>query len=514
MVRAWPAAASTSITAKALVLYLAFVVPAWFALSGQEMWSDEAISLMLMGGHDPAAITPGTYTPETLGAFSDPSPSAPLAKIWRYAAERDNHTPGYVGLFSLLISAGLVPPSVQAIRIVNIAWSGLFIFAALPLLREFGHRPQWSTAAVFALSPFAIYLAREIRAYGWILGLLLTSIYLVMRYRRAATRRWLWLAAIVAVNVAGCLLHKLFIGVVAGEIAYLGLAALFRRPFSVRELAEITIAAAATLLAVLLIPNMVATTPNVGGYDAAWLRSDGGLLDVASALVGYLVYPGAWWIAPPEALLGTWLGNVFLLAFLPLALWTVVLVVRELIREPQPGPSILFLTPLAMLLALLVATGIDFSRAPRYSLIWVPVCLLWLLSRLEPGRARGSYLAYAGVASAISILLVFTGAAHRSPDRARDFVAALGPAEVTELVWVMDESLNSRGLIMSLHSELLRADALPRQFVIISSESAPPTPAPGRVITGPRRFGTAFGEACGATQPIEVGGFFGCIVVP
>jgi hypothetical protein len=233
-----------------------------------------------------------------------------------------------------------------------------------------------------------------------------------------------------------------------------------------------------------------------------------------AAIVAYLAYLGAWWIAPPEAMLGTWPGNVFLVAFLPLALWTVVLVVSSIAKDQQLGRPILFLVPLAMLLLALLVMSVDFSRAPRYSIIWVPVCILWLLSRLEPGRHRTGFLAYAGVATALSTTLVLTGSAHRSPDRTRDFVSALRPADVAQLVWVMDESLNSRGLILSLHSEMQRAGTLPQHFLIVSSESPPPPPTPGRVIAGPRRFSTAFGDACGATQPIEVGSYFGCRVTP
>jgi uncharacterized membrane protein len=273
VVRVWSATAAAPIGLKALVLYLAFVIPACVAFSDQEIWSDEAISLMLMGGHDPAGITPGTYTSESLGVFYDPAPGVSLSEVWQHAASRDNHTPGHVTFISMLVSAGAVPDNTEAVRMLNIALSGLFVFAALPLMREIGRPAEWATATVLVLSPFAVYIAREIRPYGLVLALSLTSVYLVMRYRRAIRWRWLWLAAVLAVNVLGCLMHKLFVGVVASEIAYLGLAALFHRPFSLGPVAETAVMGAATLAVAVYIPNLLATSPNAGGYDTAWLQT-------------------------------------------------------------------------------------------------------------------------------------------------------------------------------------------------------------------------------------------------
>ncbi len=506
-------AASAPLGLKALVLYLGFVAAACLAFADQEIWSDEAISLMLIGGHDPALIGPGTHTSASLEALSDATAKAPLREVWRFAAERDNHPPGYATLFAALFHAGLDPRDTGTIRMLSIAFSGTFIFAALPLMREFGREPDWLTAAIFAVSPFALYLARDIRPYGLVLALSLTSLYLVTRYRRANAGRWLWLAALFVVNAAGLLMHKLFLGVVAGELAYIAFSALAHRPLRARAIVELVVFATVTAVLASLVPNLLTAGPRIGGFDTAWLETEGSILEIASALVTYLAYLGTWWIAVPEAALGTWSGIAYLAAFIPLALWTVVLTATLVRTERRPGNALLFLVPLALLVAALAA-GLDFSRAPRYSAIWVPACALWLLVRLESGRLRTAFLAYAGFATTISSLLVLTDAAHRSPDRARDFLSAFRTTDIAELVWVTDDTLNSRGLLLALHSEMQRAGVVPPRILIVDAKTPPSSAATGRLIASPRRFGARFAGACGPEAPIEIGSYSGCRATP
>jgi hypothetical protein len=501
------ASATARLLLMALALYVVFVAVVGWSFWQRELWSDEAVSLMLIGGHDPAAVAPGSYTAAQLAAFHDPASGPSLGEIWRRAAERDNHPPGYSVLFAAIVGlTGDIGP--QGVRFVNIALTGLFVFPMLLLMRELGWRPAWATAALATLSPFAIYAAREIRAYGLMLLLATVSAWLTMRALRAGRRRWAWLLALLAVDVAGMALHKLFVCVVTAQLCLLGWHALRRREAG--EIAGVVLLALASGVAALLLPNVLTVNPTIGAFETAWLQQPRNPLFVVNSALIYLGYYAAWWIAPPDDMTYTLYGIAFFVAFGALLLWLAWLLGRELRRERWPGPALLFLVPPGIMLALYVATGNDFSQAARYSVIWSPVAAAWLLSRLRDGRELAWFTGYAAVSLAVSCTLVLTSTSHRNPDNTPAFVRLLEPMASPRLVWAMDTTLNTRALLLALQPEMTRMGIAPAEFVVANAADVAATARSGNIIAGPERYRRWLMRACVPRSLRTIGAYFAC----
>lgn len=491
----------------ALALYLGFVAIVGAAFWQRELWSDEAVSLMLIGGHDPAEIAPGSYTAAQLAAFYDPAPGPSLGEIWRRAAERDNHPPGYSVLFAAIVAiTGDIGP--QGVRFVNIALTGLFAFPMLLLMRELGWRPAWATAAVATLSPFAIYAAREIRAYGLMLLLATVSAWLTIGALRAGRSRWAWMLALLAVNVAGMALHKLFVFVVAAQLCLLGWHALRRRLPA--EIAGVALLALASAVAALLLPNVLSVDPTIGAFETAWLKQPRNPLFVVNSALIYLGYYAAWWIAPPDDMTYTLYGVVFFAAFGALLLWLAYVLGRELWRERWPAPSLLFAIPPALMLALYVATGNDFSQAARYSVIWSPVAAAWALSRLRPGFERRWLVRYLAVSLAVGCTLVLTGISHRNPDNTPRFVRLIEPMAAPRLVWTMDTTLNTRALLLALQQEMTSTGTAPAEFVVANAADVARIARSGNLIAGPERYRRWLMRTCVPGSLRYIGAYFAC----
>jgi hypothetical protein len=499
-----------------VLAWLLFTLVAGFAFFDRELWSDEAITLLLATGHDPALIAPGIVEPAALEALYTTVEAGPV-DVWRLAAVADNHPPGYATLLSAITTlsgAGTVEPG--WLRAASMALAALFVFAAAPLARRLGASGSRLPLAIVAFSPFAFYLARELRAYGPMLPLVLFAAWLCLRLRDARIRPPVFVAALLAVNLAGCLLHKLFLGVVAAEVVFLAALALAdgarRREFAVLAAGI----ALGTLLLAAPLPNIFSTTPTTGDFETQWLDSSRDLAAAGVSVGRYLAYFVSWWVTPPDDLFATSAGVVFAVAFAPLALFLLALALREAFRlKPEP-PALLFIAvPLAFLLAMLAVMGIDLSRSPRFSIVWLPFAAVWLTARLPHGPYPRLFQSWAALAVVVSSTLVLAGFAHTSPDGARRFVALLPDAGPERLVWLDNGTLNAGGLLVALDSELNRADKRPARYEIIragdagslQAEAAPP---PG-IVAASRRLTAEIRGTCADGDVIVEGEYAACV---
>lgn len=496
--------------------WLVFVVLAGLAFFDRELWSDEAVTLLLASGHDPALIAPGIYEPAALKTLYSTTGGLPL-DVWRLAAAGDNHPPGYPALLSaLLAAAGAETLHPGWLRAVNIAVSALFVFPAFALIVRLGAGAHRLAPALVAFSPFAFYLAHELRAYGLMLPLALAAALLCLRLRDGGIRPGPFLAAILALNLAGCLLHKLFLGVVAAEIAFLAILAVAETARRRRFAALAAALAIGTLVLAAPIPNLLTTAPTTGDFEAAWLQAPATLTALAEAILRYLAYFLSWWITPPDDPFSTWAGIAYVVAFAPLALILAAAALREAARLRPDAPVLLFIAvPFAFLFSIHVMMGVDLSRAPRFSIIWVPFAAIWLTARMPQLPLRRVLGTWTALAVATSSALVLAGYAHTSPDGARGFAASLPATGPARLVWLDNGSLHARGLLLALDSELGRAGKLPQRYEIagagaivsLQAEAASP---PG-LVAGSRRLSAEIREACTGGEFIVEGEYAACV---
>jgi hypothetical protein len=499
-----------------LAAWLVFTLLAGLAFFDRELWSDEAVTLLLATGHDPALIAPGIAEPDAIGRFYTRVEAGPL-EVWRLAAAADNHPPGYPALLAALASlAGAETLHPGWLRVLNIALAALFVFPAFALARALGAGGRWLPLAVIAFSPFAFYLARELRPYGLVLPLALAAALLCLRFREGRVRAEFFLAAMLALNLAGCMLHKLFLGVVAAELAALAALAI-ADPSRRRRLAVLAAALAIGTLALAApIPNLLTTAPTTGDFEAAWLHAPATLIALAEAVLRFLAYFLSWWITPPDEPFAAWPGIAFVAVLAPLALVLPLLALREAFRPHTPIAVLSFIAvPLAFLLAIWLVTGVDLSRSPRFSLIWVPFAAIWLTARL-PHLPRARLLVpWTALTVAASSALVLAGYAHTSPDGARRFAATLPDTGAARLVWLDNGTLNARGLLVALDSELRRAGNLPERYEIVRAEAvasliAEAAPPPG-IVAASRRLTAEIRDACADGEIAVEGEYAACV---
>ena len=480
------------IAAIGVALYLAFVALVGWSFWDRDLWSDEAVSLILIGGHDPAELIPGTYRSADLAVFYDPAPQGSITQIWSWAAERDNHPPGYSALVAALVSPGQF--TADGVRLLNIALSGLFIFPMLLLMREFGWRPAWTTAALATMSPFAFYAAREIRAYGIVMVLATAAAWISVRLLRPGGNRWVLVLALIAINAAGCALHKLFLLVVAAQCLMFVVAAISGRDLRLGLLALVVGAPTAALA--VLIPNLLSVAPTLGAFETAWLHKPLTAYNLLNAAVTYLAYFGAWWIGPPDRLAEATLGYAFVAVFLPLFIWLLYLAGRALLSRTNRAVAALVIVPPILMLVAFAATGNDFSQAARYSIIWTPVAAALLITSLKPGAETRLFSLYAGASLAVGGAFVLFGISHSNPDETRAFVEASAPATERRIVWLLDDTLNNRGLLLAYHSEMARAGETSVEYVLVAPDDISAVATGGDLIAGPTRYAELLQPLC------------------
>jgi hypothetical protein len=487
-----------------------FTLIAIVAFWNRELWSDEAVTLLLASGHDPGTLVAGIYEPKALREYYAAIAVGPL-DVWSLAAARDNHPPGYPSLISMIASAiGAEELHVGWLRALNAALTGFFVFPAFALFRRFGEGRSWLLLAAIVFSPFAFYLARELRAYGLILPLGLTAAWLCLRVREGSLRPVSFLVAILVVNVAGCLLHRLFVGIVAAEVAYLAAIAVIDGTRRGRFIALTGAVALGSFALTLPIPNLLSTAPIAGQFETAWLHSPLTVPATAEAGLSYLGYFLSWWIVPPDDLFATTVGLAFLIAFAPLALVLVALALREIARTAAGASALLVGVPLTFLLALFLVMGVDLSKSPRFSVIWVPLAAIWLVAGLDRLRWRRALIAWVALATVCSSFFVLANLAHTSPDGARRFAAMLPHEPQGSFVWLDDGTLNARGLLLSLHSELEHAGMQPVNYRISAAESGEQITA--LIIAAPRRLTAILQSRCANGEIVSARSYAACVV--
>ena len=500
-----------------LAAWLVFTFIAGIAFFDRELWGDEAITLLAATGHLPAQVTAGVHDPADLRALYTAVEAGPH-DVWNTLSTYDNHTPGY----PVLISAGLWLTGAQTLdanwlRLANIAATALFVFAAIPLAARLGSRMHWLPLILIVLSPFAFYAARELRAYGLILILTLWAPLLCLRLKDGQTSPMLFLAMVLPLNLVGCALHKLFLGVVAAEIAFLVFLA-FSMPERRRQYALVALAVAAvTLAGGAFIPNLLATAPVTSPVDTAWLLSAPDLGSLAEGFTRYLAYFLSWWMTPVNDPFASAASIAFVVAFVPVALFLLYAAIREAIRLRPSASSLLFVAvPLAFMMSIHVVMGVDLSRAPRFSVIWMPFAAIWLSARLQHLPLRRLMLPWAALATVTSSALVLTNLAHTSPDGTRGFVTVLPDSGPGKLIWLRNGTLQGKALLLALDSELHRAGKLPEQYEIVpvSDFTLPQTGnAPAQIIVaGSRRQADQISGVCATGRLFSHGEYTACLL--
>lgn len=506
---------SRRIALLAISLWLLFALLVGASFFERELWSDEVVSLTLAAGNNPAELAVGDYQPEQLAElYTLPSTRNPV-ELWNRAAVRDNHPPGYPVLLSALASLfDAETLDWRWLRVANIILVGVVALQVVSILAELGSRYFWAPLSMSVFGPMTIYAAREIRAYGLVMVLALAAAQLCLLLERRRISPIAWAVAISIVNLVGCSLHKLFLGVVVAEAAFLLALALTDRE-RWRTAALLMLALAVTSVAVAAaLPNLVTTAPTITAFDTQWLISPRDFAGLGTAFVTYLGYYASFWLTPPDPLSST-LGTAYLVVFVPLLPLLTWVTGRELF-DARRRLTVLALigAPLAFLFLLYGLTGVDFSRAIRYSVIWVPFAAIFLMSRTRDGAVDRVFLVYSAVAICVSSALVLTNAAHLSPDRARSAVSAMPQERPERLIWVVDETLSARALLLALHSELQRADRLPGAFSLMTAQAIGnlPESPDGRleVISGPKHYGPVVGAACAGGNWQREGAYFTC----
>lgn len=188
-------------------------------------WNDEVITRVRASGYTlPEAKRNllrkhgSELSPAEIIAMQSPSRDlgSDLAAIWR-TSMIEPHMPAYYSLVRIWQAAYSEASSARALSAL---FSALSLPAAFLLARALGASRKTAALALLfmCLSPYQLQFAREARAYSLLMLLSVTAAWLL--YSSLGKASWIRALLLLCLSALGCLSHPLYLGIVAGQLAY------------------------------------------------------------------------------------------------------------------------------------------------------------------------------------------------------------------------------------------------------------------------------------------------------
>lgn len=376
----------------AAVLLLGTVLRFW-QLDTKPLWLDEIITAIFGLGHSQADLPLGvSFSVAQLKQIFTLSPGMSCAQIAQTVATESVHPPLFFCLLYRWMS-WLKPDDahwIWALRSLS-ALMGVGAIASVYWLNRvaFSARAGLMSAAVMAVSPFAVYLSQEARQYT--LPMLLISLALAglvqMQQDLHPDRRLrpaVWLGWVV-VNTLGLYIHYFFALVLAAQLMALGGWMLGqRRSLPGRRWAAVGLAIASIVLGYL--PWLTTLINHFSRPETNWLSSqeidwESRIAPIYQAIAGWIVMvitlpieDQSEQVALPAAAL--------MLIFAVWLAWQTSRGLRQVWKEATQRPALVLLSGfvLAVLLqffAIVYLLNKDITVVPRYNFVYYPgVCAL------------------------------------------------------------------------------------------------------------------------------------------
>ncbi|QKD83337.1 glycosyltransferase [Thermoleptolyngbya sichuanensis A183] len=398
-----------------LLLWMALAALVRFAyLSSKPPWTDEFSTLVFSLGHSFRTVPlDQVISSEDLLSPLRPEPEGTPQDVVRYLMSESTHPPVYFLLSHFWLK--LFPALPQGIVSV---WAGrslsvVFAILTVPAIYGLGWLAGRSrlaanlSAILYAVSPYAVFLAQDARHYTLALLLITLSFCcLVVAVRKMQARQPipLWLCAgWVAVNALGVAVHYFVMLSLLSEAIALLFFWRFQAPAHRHAHPSSSF----------LNPQLLAVAFLSLAACLVWLPELAS--SQTSPLTEWIFYDRSdllMWLNPIFQFLAAWVVMVILLPleadFLPLAavaavvmiaflLWVVPLLVRSfkmLLADPQTRWAVVLLGGLvlggiAVMTLITYGLGRDVTRGARYNFIYFPAALALLGAALATLWNRG-----------------------------------------------------------------------------------------------------------------------------
>ncbi|MFQ3618748.1 MAG: glycosyltransferase [Cyanobacteriota bacterium] len=411
-----------------LILWIGLAALVRFAyLNSKPPWTDEFSTLVFSLGHSFRTVPlDQVISAESLLSPLRPEPEGTSRDVVRYLMSESTHPPVYFLLSHVWLK--LFPALPQGIVSV---WAGrslsvVFAILTVPAVYTLGWLAWRSrlaanlAAAMYALSPYAVFLAQDARHYTLALLLITLSFCCLVAAVHAMQARKpipLWLCAgWIGVNALGVAVHYFVMLSLLSEAIALLFLYRFQAPASHSPSVNPDILSAPSHLATSACFNPRLLTVALLSLAACfvWLPELAKTQD--STLTDWIFYDRGdllMWLNPIFQFLAAWVAMVILLPleadFLPLAgvaavvmiaflVWVLPLLVRSfkiLLQNPQTRWAVLLLGGLVLgsiVVMTLITYGLgrDVTRGARYNFIYFPAVIALLGAALATLWHRGS----------------------------------------------------------------------------------------------------------------------------
>lgn len=405
----------SAIVAIALVLRFA-------QLDSKPLWLDEIITALFSLGRQTRDIPlDGFYGLDRLEELFSLDASASCPEIARSLATESTHPP----LFFCLMHGWLrVAPWFSD----SLTWQlrslpailGTVAIALMYAIGRAAFSPTaglWS-AAVMAVSPFAVYLSQEARHYTLPLLLVSLSLWGLVRIQQdwGKSGRWRgWIPWAIAHSLGFYAHYFLIIALVAQDLILLAIAIWRRRELKLRDWSAFALANAAVLGAIApWLPTLLGhvnrpETDWFEPFNPTWIDS---FAPIYQTLASWLVMAATLpverqplWIAIPSGLL--------MVAFVIWLVRDTAMGIRQLWHDGQHRDAIVTIGGFTLIVvveffAIAYLLGKDITTAPRYHFIYYPgICLLLgasLARHRQPLSRIGGTAILAGLLGSIFVI--------------------------------------------------------------------------------------------------------------
>lgn len=407
-----------------LLLWMALAALVRFAyLSSKPPWTDEFSTLVFSLGHSFRTVPlDRVIASEVLLSPLRLAPEGTPQDVVRYLMSESTHPPVYFLLSHFWLK--LFPALPQGIVSLWAGRSLSVVFAVLtvPAIYALGWLAWRSrlaanlSAVLYAVSPYAVFLAQDARHYTLALLLITLSfccLVAAVRQMQAGRQIPLWLCAVwIGVNALGVAVHYFVMLSLLSEAIALLFLWRFQQPrphpltsspphsrcFPFLSPRLLTVALLSLAACLLWLPELVKTQNSI---LTEWIFYDRNNLLM--------------WLNPIFQFLAAWVVMVILLPleadFLPLAgvaavvmiaflIWAVPLLIRSLkplLADPQRRWAVLLLGGLVLggiLVMTLITYGLgrDVTRGARYNFIYFPAVVVLLGATLATLWNQGSLI--------------------------------------------------------------------------------------------------------------------------
>lgn len=407
------------------ILILGTVLRFW-QLGDKPLWLDEVLTALFSLGKSDAdlPLRQMVSLTELQSIFAvQPASCAAIARAVRVDS---THPPLFFCLMHLWLRwlRPDLPHLAEAVRSLP-ALFGVGAIAAMYGLGRVAFSPTVGlmSAALMAVSPFAIYLSQEARHYTLPMLLITLGLWALAQIQRdliqgLRSRSWVWLGWI-GVNGIGLYVHYFYLlAVVAQAVTLLGIL------LSQKATRRVWLRAGFSLGAIALsyLPWLPVLLGHSGRSEADWLTFE----------------PSAWtdWLAPLAQILASWVLMVIMLPVEHQPIWVAVIFALVMLgfmgwltRQVYLGWQKLWQMPMERLGGLAIASFTltvllqfwviiyvlhkDLTLAPRYSFVYYPgMCALLgacLVYRPLPAQSRVWRLSPAQMSVLLAGLLSYGG---------------------------------------------------------------------------------------------------------